>query len=97
MKMMNITYGEPKPEQLNFLNDNKQERHCTNRGMYSAFLYEKRVTMLLSVWLIHQLLAFIINDNGYHYHCQWFSKNIYKTLYILNRDKKNSINAVLFR
>ena len=41
MKMMNITYGEPKPEQLNFLNDIKQERHCTNRGMYSAFLYEK--------------------------------------------------------
>ena len=57
MKMMNITYGEPKPEQLNFLNDNKQERHCTNRGMYSAFLYERGVTMLLSVWLIHQLLA----------------------------------------
>ena len=61
------------------------------------FYMKKRGNNVTERLVDSSIVGFIINDNGYHYHCQWFSKNIYKTLYILNRDKKNSINAVLFR
>ncbi|MFI8705602.1 hypothetical protein ACIGHG_00710 [Bacillus sp. NPDC077411] len=39
-------------------NQNKKKNTVQTGGMYGVFLYEKRgVTMLLSVWLIYQLLA----------------------------------------
>lgn len=57
MKMMNITYGEPKPEQLNFLNDINKKGTVQTGECTVPFYMKRGVTMLLSVWLIHQLLA----------------------------------------
>lgn len=41
-------------------------------GMYSAFLYEKRGNNVTERLVDSSIVGFVINDNGYHYHCQWF-------------------------
>ena len=41
MKMMNITYGEPKPEQLNFLND-INKKGTVQTGECTVPFYMKR-------------------------------------------------------
>lgn len=39
------------------------------------FYMKKRGNNVTERLVDSSIVGFIINDNGYHYHCQWFSEN----------------------
>lgn len=42
------------------------------------------------------IVGFVINDNGYHYHCQWFFGKYVKNFLYLFFEKKKEQQLLLF-
>ncbi len=48
--------------------------------MYSVFLYEKEGNNVTERLVDSSIVGFLINDNSYHYRCQYFFVNKIKNL-----------------
>ena len=53
--------------------------------MYSVFLYEKEGNNVTERLVDSSIVGFLINDNSYHYRCQYFFVNKIKNLMFMRK------------